>query len=191
MNEGLSLIRLGLVGLVAGLGAYFGSYLKTKGKNLATQEDIAKLTQTTKQIEAKISNEMWDRQKRWELKREVLEVAAKRVMTLETTLRNMAAASRTADTNKAQGSTVYQEMLNEANDKWFAAKADYEETKLFLDSICGAEMNGSFEKYGKLAQDTAYKLNNGDMDILKNNWLEIVSARNGVRDAIRKELLNH
>lgn len=63
----------GGLSLVGGwLGAYLGSYLKKKGENLATHEDIDKLvdqvravTQTTKEIEAKISNEVWDRQKRW------------------------------------------------------------------------------------------------------------------------------
>ena len=45
----------------AGVGAYLGSYLKKKGENLATHEDIEivldqvrKVTQTTKEIEAKI-----------------------------------------------------------------------------------------------------------------------------------------
>jgi hypothetical protein len=59
-------------------GSYFGAYFKKKGESLATHEDIDKVvdqvkavTQTTKEIEAKISGEVWDRQKRWELKREV------------------------------------------------------------------------------------------------------------------------
>lgn len=48
--------------VIAGLGAYLGSYLKKKGENLATHEDIDKLvkqvsvvTIATKQIEATIS----------------------------------------------------------------------------------------------------------------------------------------
>jgi hypothetical protein len=55
--------------LASGGGAYLGSYLKKKGENLASHEDIAKLvdqvsavTTTTKQIEATISSEMWQRQ---------------------------------------------------------------------------------------------------------------------------------
>lgn len=55
--------------LASWIGAYLGSYLKQKGENLATHEDIDKLvdqisavTNTAKQIEAKISNEMWQRQ---------------------------------------------------------------------------------------------------------------------------------
>jgi len=48
----------------AGIGAYLGAYLKKKGENLATHEDIGKLldqvravTTITKEIEAKISDE--------------------------------------------------------------------------------------------------------------------------------------
>jgi hypothetical protein len=70
----------------AGVGAYFGGYLKKKGENLATHEDIEKLkeqvaavTTTTEQIKTEISDAAWSRQKRWELKREVLLEAVKRL----------------------------------------------------------------------------------------------------------------
>jgi hypothetical protein len=72
-NVGLLLIWFGLNFLISGGGAYFGAYLKKKGENLATHEDINKVlvqvratTQATKEIEAKISSEVWDRQKLWE-----------------------------------------------------------------------------------------------------------------------------
>jgi hypothetical protein len=65
--------------LSVGLSGYLTGDLKKKGENLATHEDIDKVlyevratTQATKEIEAKISSALWDRQKRWELKREVL-----------------------------------------------------------------------------------------------------------------------
>ena len=70
--------------IAAAAGAYLGAYLRKKGENLATHEDIEKLddqvrvvTTTAKEIEAKISDELWNRQKRWELKREVLFEVAK------------------------------------------------------------------------------------------------------------------
>ncbi len=60
--------------VVALFVGYFRGYLTQKGQDLATHEDIEKLldqvravTTATKQIEASISNEDWDRQKRWEL----------------------------------------------------------------------------------------------------------------------------
>jgi hypothetical protein len=52
--------------LVAGVAAYLGSYLKKKGENLATHEDIDKLvsqvsavTAATKQIESQIRSSCW------------------------------------------------------------------------------------------------------------------------------------
>ena len=54
-------------------GAFLSSYLKKKGENLATHEDLEKLvvqmeatTTATKAIEARISHGVWDQQQRWE-----------------------------------------------------------------------------------------------------------------------------
>ena len=55
-----------------GAAAFFGGYLRTRAKDLATRGDVEKLTMVTKKIETKISNEAWDRKRRWELKRVVL-----------------------------------------------------------------------------------------------------------------------
>jgi hypothetical protein len=66
--------------LGAGVGAYISSYLKKKGENLATHEDIDKLidqvsavTKATKQIEATISNETWQRERRAELQLKLID----------------------------------------------------------------------------------------------------------------------
>lgn len=79
------LVSLNTVAL-AGLGtAYWlfakkdaGAYMEKKAENLATHEDIGKLvdqvkavTETTKKIEAEISEGVRDKQKRWQMKREV------------------------------------------------------------------------------------------------------------------------
>src|SRR3569832_1782661 len=63
----------------SGAGAYVGAYLKKKGENFATHEDMAKLveqtaaiTQAAKQIEAAITDKLWQRQRNWEVRRDVL-----------------------------------------------------------------------------------------------------------------------
>src|ERR1700722_6155654 len=63
-----------------GLKKYLGSYLETKGKNLATHEDIMKLVdqvRETEKVKAEITDNVWDRQQRWTAKhalyRELLE----------------------------------------------------------------------------------------------------------------------
>jgi hypothetical protein len=50
------------------IGSFLGSYMKKKGENVATHEDIEKLvdqmkavTQATKEIESRISGEAWER----------------------------------------------------------------------------------------------------------------------------------
>jgi hypothetical protein len=81
----------GLLTIIAsGLAAYLGSYLKKKGENLATHEDIDKLlaqvtavTQATKEIEAKISVDVWERQKKWEIKKDALLEAVKELAIAE------------------------------------------------------------------------------------------------------------
>ena len=94
--------KLALLCLFAGAGAYLGSYLRKKGENLATHEDINNLvtqvravTTATKEIEAKISEATWDTQKRWELKREVLFEAMKQTAILKDKLTNLQAFYQT------------------------------------------------------------------------------------------------
>jgi hypothetical protein len=68
-----------LVALTSWLGSFIGSYSKKKGENLATKEDFrelkaqtAELRQATKEIESKIEDQVWDRQRQWELKRDAV-----------------------------------------------------------------------------------------------------------------------
>ena len=72
-------ITFAIRALLGFFGGYFKAYATKKGENRAMQEDIHKLTTITKEIEAKISGELWDRQKQWELKRDILYGAAKAI----------------------------------------------------------------------------------------------------------------
>ena len=118
--------------LTAGAGAYVGSYLKTKGENLATHEDIGKLvdqvravTTTTKQIESKIAGDLWDRQKRWELRRDAIFDASKKMAAVKNALSNLHAVHMTDQQAGSQRSevraTAYQAVINAANEYGLAA----------------------------------------------------------------------
>jgi hypothetical protein len=70
----MTLLDIVGTGVVAGLGAYLGAYLRKKGENLATHEDIDKLvsqvtavTTAAKRIESAISTEVWRRERKAEL----------------------------------------------------------------------------------------------------------------------------
>jgi hypothetical protein len=77
----MDLITLVLTTLASAFaGSYLAGYLKKKGENLATHEDIAKLveqvsavTKATKHIEARISNETWRRERRSDLQLRTIE----------------------------------------------------------------------------------------------------------------------
>ena len=51
---------------------FLGTYSAKKGENLATKEDIAELTKIAEGIKAKISDDVWDRQEQWKLRRDVV-----------------------------------------------------------------------------------------------------------------------
>jgi hypothetical protein len=91
-------LDLVITAVVSGAAAYLGSYLRKKGENLATHEDINMLvkqvsavTTTTKQIEAKISNEVWRRERKSELQLKAIE--SLRVLTTEFIQRSIADSS--------------------------------------------------------------------------------------------------
>ena len=82
------------LGVVLGaLLAYLTAYMKKKGENFATREDLqdlvtqmSEVTKATRKIEAEISTDVWDRQKRWELRRDTRFEVAKRLTELDEAL---------------------------------------------------------------------------------------------------------
>jgi hypothetical protein len=89
--SGISVVLAFLLGAV--FRPFLTKYSEKKAENIATHEDINKLveqvravTKTTEDIKAEISSGLWDRQKRWEMKREVLFEAAKNLAEVEDAL---------------------------------------------------------------------------------------------------------
>lgn len=90
----------GLVSVISAafVGSYLPAYMKKKAENLATHEDIEKLvdqvratTEATKAIEDRISAETWDRQRQWEMKRDVVFNAVKAITAADDALTDLGA----------------------------------------------------------------------------------------------------
>jgi hypothetical protein len=177
------------------VGSFIGAYLKKKGENLATHEDLDKLveqvravTTTTKEIEAKISTSVWDRQKRWEMKREVLFDATKRLGAVQLALRNYQVAFDVKEKRRQNGQAEMPQMIIDAGNKWFDAIAKFEETGLLVETVCGAEIKNACSNFQRLTTTTAAAINKGDLQIYSNSSAELREKAQAVTNAIRKEL---
>lgn len=181
----------------AGAGVYLGTYLKKKGENFATHEDIDRLvdqvgaaTRATKEIESKISSELWDRKKRWELKRDVLFDTTRRVSAVYEALKGLEALLQSELKNpEYKNTSVWTEVTLDRNQKWFAANAALEESKLLVGLSCSQNVVDAIEQYSHLTSIAAAQISkDNDGDIFKQSGKKILELRDAVRDAIRKEL---
>src|SRR5262249_31736232 len=126
------------------LGSFLNSYLRTKGQNLATHEDIGKLldqvsavTTTTKEIEAKISSEVWDRQKHWELRRDAVFDALKSMGHVEDALTAFHAICQTDEVSNSEPSPERIEKRTAAYKNFNGAANDLDRAGLMVALVCG------------------------------------------------------
>lgn len=186
----------GVVTVVASfVGSFIGSYLKKKGENLATHEDLDKLveqvravTTTTKEIEAKISTDVWDRQKRWEMKREVLFDATKRLGAVQAALQNYQVALEVKEKRRQNGQSEMPQFIVDAGNKWFDAIEKFKETVLLLETVCGPEVKNASGDFQQLSVTVAAAVHKGDLQIYKNSSAELKQKAQALTNAIRKEL---
>jgi hypothetical protein len=140
----MSLMELVGWGVATMIGAFVGSflagYLKKKGENLATHEDIGKLVEqmeATKEIEAAISSRVWERQRKWELKRDALFEAIQGLRDVEYGLSKMVVAY----TSKG----VPPEAESKAMDAWDGALANFKRSRILAYLVCDTEVKRAFD----------------------------------------------
>lgn len=189
MLEALLAGGLSLVGGWA--GAYFGGYLKKKGENLATHEDIDKLvdqvrvvTQATKEIEAKISSDVWNQQKQWEMKREVLFDAAKRIVELDNGLVALDSLLRMDDPDGDQ----WAEARNKAVTGWLETLKKFDETRLLIGITCSKETSLAMNGLSLFVTQFGAKLANKDSKAFEESSTTLSKGLQLARLAIRREL---
>jgi hypothetical protein len=178
--------------LVSGwIGFYLGSYLKKKGENQAIHEDINKLvdqvaavTQTTKEIEAKISSEMWDRQKNWEMKREVVFESMKRVVQADNALLSFSMILKVGPTDGDD----WIQTIHEQTVKWRDASNALDESRSLITVVCSEETRKAMEHFGMLTNQIAGGISQKNAQAYPNSSKALAEALFLVRVALRKEL---
>jgi hypothetical protein len=180
----------------AGVGAYLGLYFKKKGENRAIRKDLNELvtkvvTQATKDIEVKISNDMWDKQRRWEMKRDAFFAVVRELESMERALSDLHTMYTPAMGDLAQSGphTLYMiEQKSKALDQWTGVSARFDAARAQAVLAGGAEVLGALNSVGKTMRDVAQGLLRGDLAIYSKSQKEMAAASVRVTAAIRKEL---
>jgi hypothetical protein len=170
-------------------GAYLNSYVKTKGTNLATHEDIEMVlqdlrasTRATKEVENEFLKSLWDRQKRWELKRDVLFEAAKRFAVVGDALVAMYGTHSTYREKNEIGKRA------EVDSLFHQAANEFEQAAFLVDLICGQRVQDALIKYRIFVRSLAQVIMDGRPEAYKDGISEIVDKTRAVTDAMREEL---
>ena len=145
----LGAMLCGAIGFaIAGWKAFFKAYYSKRGENLATKDDFndlkeqtRQLTIATKEIEAKIDDQVWNRQRRWEMKRDAVVSAIQAMSASEDAL--MVACSfyqmwRKDPTNKLVTDGYQTETL-----KWKRKITIFESKRMIAKLICSDEFNAA------------------------------------------------
>jgi len=188
------LTKLLFMFITAGAGAFLGSYLKKKGENFATHEDIDKLvaqvtavTQTTKEIEGKISHDFWEREKTWEVKREALFEAMKELANVEYGLSRLVLSFSGTERSiriKAQG---FSKEDTEATEIWNEALVNFKKARILALLVGGQELKDAFDDLEKFTLTTISDLRSKDE--INVSWFPAFRKHlDALTEIVKKEL---
>jgi hypothetical protein len=161
---------IGVMSLLGGwIGSFLGAYLKKKGENLATHEDVDKLmeqmkaiTQATKTIESNISDKSGDRQRHWELKRDAVFAIMQALGKADETLHFVSVAI--VEGRKAKDPNKFREAKLEAWAKFYGAIDDFDQKRALALIVCGKLMNDTLMGLKQELRSLGFKLGEGEVD---------------------------
>lgn len=180
--------------LMLAAGIYFKSYFDKKGANLATKEDFnelkvqtAALREATKDIESKIDERTWNRQRQWELKRDALLATVSALRETHAAIGNLF-AERTvfprlrlspseARLPELEFRKVSSETLMTFNQRRFEASL-----------VCNEAVNRALNEAGNLITACRIHLLKEEINEAIHTWKSIDDAVDCAIDAMRKEL---
>jgi hypothetical protein len=158
MNDASWLLYPGL--FVASLiGAAVGAYFKRRAENLATHDDLDKLveqiaavTQTTENIKAAISDDVWDRQRQWELRRDAILKALDAFNDFESSIIDISATHRhVLKTCDLESRDKVQNQFEDASDGFLECKQKFSRAIRLIDATVGGDLSNALHVYFDLA----------------------------------------
>ena len=194
MEHFLVIAFYSILAFVVGLfsWSFLPSHMREKGKNLATKEDIQELarqtrilSQTTKEIEARISIGVWSKQQRWDLQKTALLDSLKELATAETFLVRL--VQTFVDTkDQPQG---WETRRKEANEKYAERINNFWRTQLAIEIVCGREIASHFQEIDTIFDRVRKNLKQGEFDDIWNaQYPELLLAKRQLGETVRRRL---
>lgn len=182
-----------VTGIGGCVGAYLGAYWKKRGEQAAAHQDLQNVvnevravTKTTEEIKAEISTGIWDKQKRWEMKRDVSFEASKALAGIEEQLMGM--HSVVAIARKHAEGPEWVAAWHEQLVEWRKALVTFEGVFSLATVIYAQETIAVFLKFRSLVGTISAGLSKKDEDAYAQNSEDLTRRAFDVRIAIRNEL---
>jgi len=169
------------------IGGFAKSYMSKKGENAALKEDIAELTRTTKRIEAEISGDVWDQQKLWELKREVLFEVTKSSGELRDIFTQFLSICEINHLNRPITLERRQVKIDSGNE-FLKAQASFDNATMLVGVVCERDVYLAALRLGKVTRDIFLKSQPEDAVPDDGSVLEFTKRYLPFHDEVRKEL---
>jgi len=179
-----------------GAGAYFGAYLRKSAENRAIHANLEKLviemravTQATKEIEAKISDEVWARQRRWELRRDIMLQAMDELANVQGPLAALTAATASLEAATEEGvKKASLEKITASSDALSAAMPGLFRSSYRVELVCSPDLHAKYRKVQELMLAAYHHLSRQDVSNAEP-WTDLIGrATELALLAIRHEL---
>jgi hypothetical protein len=182
------------------LAPYLDGYSRKKGENRATDEHLDKLvqqvdavTKTTESIKAVISDDMWDRQRQWELRRDVVLDAIRTLADLDGAVAELYVVWSIPIHKTKQAEDALNSKRIEAIKLFSRCSSSFQRAHTVADVAIGGKLSRSISAYfqsalllvGKMRSDrTSFNINARE-DLAKLHNAVILSAREalGIKEA--------
>ncbi len=168
---------------------FIGSYAAKKGENLATKQDIAQLTKIAEGIRAEISDKVWDRQKQWELRRDVVIDTIRAHADLDGYMSELATMySIPLDIFSTDDQMKHKTKLNEVSQEWRKRADAYQRARNVADIAIHGELSRAASAYFENAAKLSIGIQTRKMQYDRSAQFELAKLSNRLVLAARREL---
>jgi hypothetical protein len=174
----------------SGVAAYSGAYFKKRGEDQAITDGFAEVlrqtretTEATKAIEAKITDKIWDRQKRWELRQDLLFEATREITRVRRSLLELWQLQVESKRATVGGNSPLVQKRDELRANFIKAEDKFDEFVLVAEVICAQPVRAALNTFSAEVHELAYEqeMSTDRLGALEDKWLSAIAA-------IRKEL---